>query len=178
MLLALVLSLATATAANSNPAIRLGQRAPYAGGGWALLISGSSNCPAGTTKLDAGVAFGGGQYLCCPNGFEQQGSGGIDGITCCPSGKLILHSQAQPQYEWELLTCLGSSCLDTLQLDPFCADSSWVLWNATSQDAGSGYFCCLANQIGTQDLSCDSAAANIPATFAAQNVILMVCCSA
>ena len=60
MLLALVLSFITATAASSNPAIRLGQRDPYAGGGWALLISTTNDCPAGTTELDAGVAFGGG----------------------------------------------------------------------------------------------------------------------
>jgi len=89
MLLALVLSLVAATVASSNPAIRLGQRAPYAGGGWALLISGDNdNCPTGTTELDAGVNFGGGPHLCCPNGFQQQSSGTIAGITCCPSGKL------------------------------------------------------------------------------------------
>ncbi|KAE9367237.1 hypothetical protein N431DRAFT_445896 [Stipitochalara longipes BDJ] len=150
MLLARVLSLATVTAASINPAIRLGQRAPYAGGGWALLISDNNDdCPAGTTEMDAGNNFGGGPHLCCPNGFEQQGTGGINGITCCPK---------------------GSSCLDTLQLNPFCADSFWVLWNSTSEDAGSGYFCCLVNQIGTQDMACDSAAADIPATFTAQNV--------
>jgi hypothetical protein len=87
MLLLLFLSFVAATAANINPAFRLGQRAPYAGGGWALLISDTSgSCPAGTTELDAGVAFGAGPHLCCPTGFEQQGTGGIDGITCCPSG--------------------------------------------------------------------------------------------
>jgi hypothetical protein len=91
MLLVLFLSFAIATAANIAPAIRLGERAPYAGGGWALLINDNSgNCPAGTIELDAGMAFGGGPHLCCPNGFEQQGSGGINGITCCPDGKLIV----------------------------------------------------------------------------------------
>jgi len=90
MLLTLVLSFAAAIAAASNPAIRLGQRAPYAGGGWALLVSGDNdNCPTGTTELDAGENFGGGPHLCCPNGFQQQGSGGINGITCCQAGKFI-----------------------------------------------------------------------------------------
>jgi len=145
----LFLSFAIATAANIAPAIRLGQRAPYAGGGWGLLISPNTDCAAGTTKEDAGVAFGAGQYLCCPDGFAPQGGGGINGITCCSN---------------------GSSCLDALQAEPFCADSSWVLWNATSQDVGSGYFCCLENQLGTQDMACDSGSSNIPASLAAQMI--------
>ena len=91
MLLVVFLSLAIAVAASFTPAIRLGQRAPYAGGGWALLISDTnSDCPAGTTELDAGVNFGGGPHLCCPTGFGQQGTGGINGITCCPNGKLMI----------------------------------------------------------------------------------------
>lgn len=84
----LFLSFVIATAADLAPAVRLGERAPYAGGGWALLIS-EDGCPAGATELDAGTTFGGGPHLCCPDGFEQQGTGGINGITCCPNGKLI-----------------------------------------------------------------------------------------
>jgi hypothetical protein len=87
MLLVLFLSFVAATAANINAAFRLGQPALMLAVDWLFLISDtSSSCPAGTTKLDAGEDFGGGPHLCCPDGFKQQGTGEINGITCCPSG--------------------------------------------------------------------------------------------
>jgi hypothetical protein len=72
----------------------------------------------------------------------------------------------------EVLTkSLGSSCLDALQAEPFCADSAWVLWNATMETVGpTGYFCCLPGQIGTQQFNCDSGAVNVAATLSAQSV--------
>ena len=100
-----------------------------------------------------------------------------------PEGSMELHAaklvnllrRSKHQSKLEMLTSLGSSCLDTLQANPFCADSSWVLWNATSQEVGSGYFCCLANQIGTQDMACDFVAAALPSTLTAQKVISKSC---
>lgn len=69
-----------------NQASALERRAPYNGGGWAILVDNSA-CPAGTTAFNAGVNFGAGPGLCCPNGFKPQGSGDVSGIACCPSGE-------------------------------------------------------------------------------------------
>jgi len=52
--------------------------------------------------------------------------------------------------------------------------SSWVLWNATNQDARFGYFCCLQGQVGTQDLTCDSGSLNITCTLTAHKVVLII----
>jgi hypothetical protein len=52
-------------------------------------------------------------------------------------------------------TAGDTNCLPALQKDPLCADSSWVMWNATLQSGfATGYFCCLPGQIGLQTLLC------------------------
>jgi len=146
-----ILALGFGAAADILPAVQLERRAAYAGGGWGLSTTASdqSGCPVGTTWLDA---HGWSNInVCCPNGFTQQSNGdGNAELVCCPN---------------------GSACLDGLELEPFCADSTWVLWNATMQTSETvGWFCCLPGQIGTQTFECDSGAANIPATLSAANI--------
>jgi hypothetical protein len=86
MWLGLIIPFVIAPATVANPIESLERRAPYAGGGWAIL-NGNGACPAGTTAFNAGVNFGAGPNLCCPNGFKPQGSGDVSGIACCPSGE-------------------------------------------------------------------------------------------
>ncbi|OCK76989.1 hypothetical protein K432DRAFT_407696 [Lepidopterella palustris CBS 459.81] len=121
------------------PAEPIERRYPYAGGGWALMTSGS--CPSGTYRsYDVNLD------VCCPNGMAPQDGTGPGARVCCTE---------------------SSSCLTPLQSEPFCADSTWVLWNATTQDAGRTYFCCLPNQIGTQDLACVGGSTNVAASLSA-----------
>lgn len=104
----------------------------------------SGNCPSGSTQLgDVNLD------VCCPNGMTQEDSTGPGARVCCVD---------------------GGSCLTALQAIPFCADSTWVLWNATSQDPGHTYFCCQQGQTGTQDLDCVGAATNVAATLSAQKL--------
>jgi len=146
-----ILALGFGAAANILPALQLGRRATYAGGGWGLSTTSSdqSGCPSGTTWLDA---HGWSNIdVCCPNGFTQQDYGDSNAeLVCCPN---------------------GSACLDALEAEPFCADSTWVLWNATMQTSATvGWFCCLPDQIGTQNFECDSGASNVAATLSAANI--------
>jgi len=84
------------------------------------------------------------------NWFTQQTTGDSNSqLTCCPQ---------------------GSACLDGLESLPTCADSSWVLWNATTTTNAAGYFCCLQGQIGTQNYECDSGSLNVAATLSASNL--------
>ena len=80
------IQLISAAATIVNQASSLERRASYTGGGWAILTT-SNVCPAGATAFNAGVNFGAGPGLCCPNGFKPQGSGDVSGIACCPSGE-------------------------------------------------------------------------------------------
>jgi len=144
----LFLTLGLGATANYIPAMQVERRAAFAGGGWGLSTTSSdqSGCPSGTTWLDS---HGWDNInICCPNGFTQQSNGDSNSnLVCCPS---------------------GSACLDALEAEPFCADSTWVLWNATMQTSNDvGYFCCLQGQIGTQNFECDSGAGSVPATLEA-----------
>lgn len=124
------------------PAVPVERRYAYEGGGWGLMTSG--NCPGGTTQMsDVNL------YICCPNGMTQEDGTGPGARVCCVD---------------------GGSCLTALQATPFCADSTWVLWNATSQDPGHTYFCCQQNQIGTQNMDCVGAATNVAATLSADKL--------
>jgi hypothetical protein len=67
----------------------LERRAPYAGGGWGLVVTDTgSGCPAGTSGKEL-VWQGGNQgaTLCCPNGFSQPVSQDAGSYACCPQGK-------------------------------------------------------------------------------------------
>jgi len=144
MLPLIIASLAAAASAFTPfvPAVPIERRYAYEGGGWGLMTSG--NCPSGTTQMsDVNL------YICCPNGMTQEDGTGSGARVCCVD---------------------GGSCLTALQATPFCADSTWVLWNATSQDPGHTYFCCQQNQIGTQDLDCVGAATNVVATLSADKL--------
>jgi len=146
-----LLTLGVGAAANILPAVQIERRAAFAGGGWGLSTTSSdqSGCPRGTTWLDASGWSN--INICCPNGFTQQDYGDANAnLVCCPP---------------------NSACLTPLESDPFCADSTWVLWNATQQTtAAVGWFCCLEGQIGTQEFECDSGAANVPATLSAAQI--------
>lgn len=86
----LILSLLSISAsANIFAPGTLERRAPYAGGGWGLVVTDTgSKCPAGTTGNE--LVWGGenqGATLCCPNGFTQPTSQDAGSYACCPSGK-------------------------------------------------------------------------------------------
>jgi hypothetical protein len=76
-----LLALAALTVALPEPAEmvpQLARRAPYAGGGFALVTA--STCPAGYQSLgDVGLT------VCCPPGTEQTGSSGPPARSCCPT---------------------------------------------------------------------------------------------
>ena len=59
--------------------------------------------------------------------------------------------------------------MDAIQAAPFCADSSWVLWNATNLGT-DGYFCCLPGQQGTQSLTCADANTEVVSSLQAQQL--------
>jgi len=139
-LLALVPFISLVSTAAFGPANQvLERRGAYAGGGWCLISADDtdSSCPPGNKNLGDNN-----EGCCCPDGYVRSST---DFFACC-----------QP----------GSACGSSLDLEPFCADSSWVLWNATD----SGYFCCLQGQVGTQQQECAGAAVNVPATLSAQMV--------
>jgi len=89
-------------------------------------------CPAGTYQIDAG----GGYQHCCPNGMTTS----INGLGCCID---------------------GADCGAAIEAEPFCADSTWVLWNATGS-----LFCCLQSQIGTTQ-GCVSDTTDVVASLSA-----------
>jgi hypothetical protein len=49
---------------------------------------------------------------------------------------------------------LDSDCETTFQQTPVCADSSWNLWNATTEGQYGGFFCCQQDQIGDNTGGC------------------------
>jgi hypothetical protein len=60
-----------------------------------------------------------------------------------------------------------TTCSEALSATPFCADSSWALWNATGT-----FFCCLPGQIGTMSAVCVSGTTDVAATLSAALVRL------
>ena len=65
----------------------------------------------------------------------------------------------------------ATSCVDAISAEPFCADSTWVLWNATTGlFAPTSYFCCLPGQQGTQNMDCESAATEIVSSLQAVQI--------
>jgi len=67
--------------------------------------------------------------------------------------------------------CPDESCLDAIQVTPFCADSSWVLWNSTtSGHAPYAFFCCEPGQQGSNNIECESSDTVIAATLLAQSI--------
>ena len=76
-----LLALAAVCAALPEPAVmvpQLERRAPYAGGGFALVAA--NTCPAGYQSLG-----GGSQSLCCPPNTQQTSPDGSGARSCCPS---------------------------------------------------------------------------------------------
>ncbi len=61
-----------------------------------------------------------------------------------------------------------TTCGESLAAIPFCADSNWVLWNATGS-----LFCCLSGQIGTMSSLCVSGTTEVAATLSAALVGLL-----
>jgi hypothetical protein len=53
---------------------------------------------------------------------------------------------------------IGDQCIQDFSFlaNTTCADSSWVLWNATTAGYPTDFFCCLPGQLGTDDGSCVS----------------------
>jgi hypothetical protein len=131
----------------------LEEKSLYQAGGWGLIVGGSSNCPPGTRSHTSITVT-----VCCPTNYVSPDSQGIGGRVCCPPGMLNLIYK-------------GINCLENLQATPYCADSTWALWNQTLGVQGS-FFCCLSGQQGEQSSSavaCTSGAIDF-GTNAAQSV--------
>jgi hypothetical protein len=70
-----------------------------------------------------------------------------------------------------MLIYIGSSCLSSITAEPFCADSTWVLWSTPgSSGSGNVLFCCLQSQIGTTDALCVSGNTDVAASLSASMV--------
>jgi len=81
-----LLALAALSAAMPEPAAvmvpQLERRAPYAGGGFALVVE--SNCPAGYQTLsDVSLT------VCCPPNTAQTESSGPGARSCCPTSAFL-----------------------------------------------------------------------------------------
>lgn len=139
-----------------NADSELERRFPYAGGGWGLR---TNSCPAGTFVVDGG----GGYQRCCPNGMVAPDVG----LFCCVGGKLCLLSE-DPNIPRILIRIIETTCGEALSAIPFCADSNWMLWNATGT-----LFCCLPGQIGTMSALCVSGTTAVAATLSAALVGLL-----
>lgn len=84
----------------------------------------------------------------CPAGAPVCGD-----AWCCPSSLTCVHTSDADIGE---VCCPGTiDCLSAFQASPKCADTTWSLWNSTTdtQDA-YGYFCCLPGLIGLQSGDC------------------------
>lgn len=129
----------------------LNARTVNIGGGWSLSQTSAATCPA--TAPQCGAAW------CCPGTLSCIHTGSEDiGEVCCPTGMSSLdhpyHALQATGYT-ESKTSLDADCSPTFVTNPVCADSSWTLWNATSDSSdGAGYFCCLQGQVGLQSGLC------------------------
>jgi hypothetical protein len=65
-----------------------------------------------------------------------------------------------------LIDCgvVEDDCVGPFELNPFCADVSWSLWNATDYFTEYDYFCCLPGQVGLQNGECTSIKQASPST--------------
>jgi len=129
-----------------SQASTLKARNVYTAGGWGLIVTDPSQCPAGTTgHSDNGV------YVCCPTNFDSVVDAGAPSRICCPP---------------------GTDCMANFEAAPSCADSTWTLWNATIELNGA-YYCCLPGQVGVQTtytLDCSGSGVGIAASLSAQNL--------
>jgi hypothetical protein len=159
---------------NSFPLLALGRslekRAVYAAGGYGLALS---TCPASDPSQCDGD--GSASDTCCPNGFSvvtpsgQNCKGYLAGWVCCPNGMY-----STPCHERDLKLESDTQCSDAFEAEPYCADSSWVLWNVTAGSAienGAAYFCCLQGQVGSNNIECLAGSTNLIATLAAAKVL-------
>ena len=78
------LSLTQAVAFEAAPVLNLEKRALYAAGGWGLITTDSSLCPAGTEGHGDGDLT-----VCCPTGFQSPDALGPGARICCPVGMFI-----------------------------------------------------------------------------------------
>jgi len=116
-------------------------------GGFALNVF-SSECPTGSSIHD--------QDYCCPNSLAYQPSNDEDGNGyCCIQGSSFTNPIGLRHSYINII--LGTSCQEALEQTPYCADTTWTLWNATYQGAYYGYFCCLPGQVGMNNGDCDPA---------------------
>jgi hypothetical protein len=82
-------SLSHAVVFEAAPVFNLEKRALYAAGGWGLITTSSSLCPAGTEgHADSDLT------ICCPTGFESPDSLGPGARICCPTGMLTAHYES------------------------------------------------------------------------------------
>jgi hypothetical protein len=63
---------------------------------------------------------------------------------------------SQLRIDADRLSLVEDDCVGPFELNPFCADVSWSLWNATEYFTGYDYFCCLPGQVGLQNGECTS----------------------
>lgn len=54
-----------------------------------------------------------------------------------------------------------TTCQDIFSQNPTCADSSWILWNTTTQGQYNGFFCCEAGQVGDVNGYCHAASEDL-----------------
>ena len=77
-----ILSLFISTLSLSH-ASTLKARNLYVGGGWGLVVTDPSACPAGTQgHSDNGI------YVCCPTDYESQVDAGAPSRICCPPSSM------------------------------------------------------------------------------------------
>ncbi|KAN0107942.1 hypothetical protein V8E51_007684 [Hyaloscypha variabilis] len=101
------------------------------------LMTSTNECPAGTYEIDQG----GGDQHCCPIGMFTGSS-----LDCCID---------------------DADCTAALLAIPFCADSTWTLWNSTTANV---LFCCLGDEIGLQEVSCVNDATEVASTVSAESL--------
>ena len=136
-----ILSLFISTLSLSQ-ASALEARSLYVAGGWGLVVTDPSACPAGTQgHSDNGI------YVCCATNYASEVDAGAPSRICCPQGRVknLFGSQLT-------LKLKGTDCMANFVAAPVCADSTWSLWNATIELNGA-YYCCLPGQVGVQTIN-------------------------
>ncbi|KAH6677683.1 hypothetical protein B0J14DRAFT_584931 [Halenospora varia] len=129
---------------SSALAIEFAQPVPQLLYGRALVSSGGWALAATTCPADVQRCS---SVFCCSAGSDCKFVGSE--YHCCPK---------------------GTDCATVLEASPQCADDSWSLWSKTTKPKGTGYFCCLPGQIGTNTGTCVAGSSNVVATLAASLV--------
>jgi len=132
LLLAALTTLVTANfnlRANYVPQL-FNERSLRPAGGWAVGLNPDETCPDPAQSC--------GPRWCCPSDLVCHPKNATDiAAACCPA---------------------GINCVSAFQATPYCANSNWSLWNATSDtNDTSAYFCCADGQVGLQTGDCIAA---------------------